>query len=91
MKPLEVGLLYIAFHNQLVKKFGENTIILRKEFFEKIGRFQHISKQLRPIIIKEMQEKELIEQVNRDNIKILPLKIDLEKDPSKLFKIAGLY
>lgn len=88
---LEVGLLYLGFHNQLVKKFGENKTLSRKEFFEKIGRFQHLPKNLRPIVVKEMQEKHLIEVVNRDVIKILPVKIDIEREPNKLYKLAGIY
>lgn len=91
MNNLNIGILYIAFHNQLVKKFGENSIILRKELYEKIGRFQHIQKGLRELVIKEMQDKNLIERLNRDNIKILPLVIDIEKDANKLYQIVGIY
>ena len=91
MEGLEVGLLYLGLHNQLIKKFGVNHLMSRKEFFEKIGRHFLLPKTLRPIIIIEMVEKKLIEKIDRDNIKILECKIDIEKDVSKLYKIAGLY
>jgi len=91
MKSLKVGLLYLGLHNQLVKKFGVNNLMTRKEFFEKIGRHFLLPKNLRPIIIIEMTEKKLIERVDRDNIRILECEIDIEKDVSKLYKLVGLY
>ena len=91
MEGLEVGLLYLGLHNQLVKKFGVNHLISRKEFFEKIGRHFLLPKTLRPIIIIEMTEKKLIERVDRDNLRILKCNIDIEKDASKLYKLVGLY
>jgi len=91
MKKLEIGLLYLGLHNQLIKKFGVDHIITRKEFFCKLGKHGQIPKPLRPIVAIEMIEKKLIEKVDRDNIKILKCDIDIEKDASKLYKIAGLY
>lgn len=90
-EELEVGLLYLGLHSQFIKKFGANQIITRKKFFEKIGRFNHLKKDLRIIVLKEMEEKKLIERVDRDNIKILKLEIDLEKDKNKLYQIAGIF
>lgn len=91
MGRLKIGLLYLGLHNQLVKKFGVNHIVTRKDFFCKLGKHYQIPKNLRPIVIKEMTEKELIERVDRDNLRILPCEIDLDKDCSKLSKLAGLY
>ena len=91
MENLKVGLLYLSLHNQLVKKFGANNLISRKDFFIKIGKHFLLPKTLRPIIIIEMAEKKLIERVDRDNIRILKCNIDIEKDASKLYKLVGLY
>jgi len=91
MNNLEIGILYLGLHNQLVKKFGINGIIKRKEFFCKLGKHGQIPKNIRYLVIKEMEKKELIEIVNRDEIKILRIDIDLEKDSGKLFEIAGIY
>ena len=91
MKNLKIGLLYLGLHNQLVKKYGANNLMTRKEFFEKIGRHFLLPKNLRPLIIIEMVEKKLIEKIDRDNIRILKYEIDIEKDVSKLYKLAGLY
>jgi len=91
MEGLKIGLLYLGLHNQLVKKYGVDNLMTRKEFFEKIGRHFLLPKNLRPIIITEMVEKKLIEKIDRDNIKILKHEIDIEKDASKLYKLAKLY
>lgn len=91
MKNLSVGLLYLGLHNQLVKKFGVNTLITRKEFFEKIGRHFLLPKNLRPLIIIEMTEKKLMKRVDRDNLKILNGTFDLENDASEIYKLAKVY
>ena len=91
MESLKIGLLYLGLHNQLVKKFGVNNSMSRKEFFEKIGRHFLLPKNLRPIIILEMIDKKLIEKIDRDNIRILECEIDIEKDANKLYKLVGLY
>ena len=91
MEQLKIGLLYLGLHNQLVKKFGVNQLVTRKEIFCKLGKHYIIPKNLRHIIILEMVEKKLIERVDRDTIKILSCEIDLERDANKLFNLAGLY
>jgi len=88
---LNVGLLYLGLHNQLVKKFGDHAIVTKKEFFAKVGRHYILPKNLRPYLLREMECGKLIEKVNRDVIKILPQTIDIEKDYAKLFKLMESY
>ena len=91
MKKLSIGILYLGLHNQLVKKFGVNEIISIKEFFTKIGRHSQIPKNLRPVVLKEMQIKGLIEKINRDNIKILKGEIDIENNCVEFYRRVGIY
>ena len=91
METLKIGILYLGLHNQLIKKYGINGIIKRKEFFCKLGKHGQIPKQIRHLVIIEMQKKHLLELINRDEIKILPIDIDLERDANKLFQLAGVY
>ena len=67
----KIGLLYLGLHNQLVKKYGVNSFITRKELFTKLGKHYLIPKEMRHCIIKEMEERELIKRINRETIKIL--------------------
>ena len=88
---MSIGILYLGLHSQLVKKFGDGGIIKRKEFFCKLGKHGQIPKQIRYLVIKEMEEKKLLELINRDEIKILKTDIDLERDANKLYQLAGIY
>jgi len=91
MEMLKVGLLYLSLHNQLIRKYGVDGIVSRKDFFCKIGKHGQIPKRLRPVVLKEMEKKNLIKRIDRDNIKVLFCEIDLEKDANELYKLAGLY
>lgn len=90
MGKLDIGLLYLGLHNQLTKKFGKDGILTRKEFFTKIGKHGQIPRGLRPIILKEMEQKELIKRISRDTIQILSIEIDIESDSNRLYRLAGL-
>lgn len=90
MKKLKIGLLYLGLHNQLIKKYGA-IIIPRKEFCCKLGKHYMIPKELRELVIKEMSKINLIKRVDRDNILILKSDIDIEKDASKIYEMAGIY
>lgn len=90
MGKLKIGLLYLALHNQLKKKYGENTIISRREFIIKVGRHFILPKSLRPLILNEMEQANLLLKIDRDHIKILPCDIDLEKNQYELYQLINL-
>jgi len=91
MEGVKIGILYIGLHNNLVRNHGVNGIISRKEFFCKLGRQSDVPKNARHLVLKEMEEKKLIERVNRDSIRILSFEINLEEDYKKLYELAGIY
>ena len=86
---LKVGLLYISLHNQLVKKIGVNRTISRKDFFCIIGKHFLVPKNLRMVVIKEMENKNLIKQTSQEII-ILKQEYDLENNINKFYKMVGL-
>jgi hypothetical protein len=88
---LKIGILYLGLHNQLKKTYGYN-IITRKEFFGKIGKHFQTPKNLRPLILNEMIKKNLIKKIDRDNIEILNIDIDIDKPEGchELYKMVGL-
>ena len=90
MQENKIGLLYLGLHNQLVKKYGNETIITRKEFFCKLGKHYMIPKELRYWIIKEMENAKLIRRINRDKIKILKSKISINCNSKELLKIINV-
>ena len=91
MENLKKGILYISLHNLLVRKEGNNKVISRKDLFIHIARHFLVPKKLRPILLKEMCDKKLLEQVNRDFYKILECDIDLNNDANKLYQLCGLF
>jgi hypothetical protein len=91
METISIGILYLGLHNQLEKKFGVGGIIKRKDFFCKIGKHSQIPYNIRYLVIKEMEQRGLLKILSRDDIQLLKIDIDLEKDSKKLFKLAGIY
>ena len=88
---LPIQILYLGLHNQLKQKWGVGHVVSRKEFFCKLGKHYMIPKDLRVIVIKEMEGMLLIKQENRDNLLICDCKWDLERDAKKFYKFAGIY
>lgn len=91
MDNLKIGLLYISLYNQLVKRKGIDRTISRKEFFCIVGKHFLIPKNLRPVVIKEMEHRGLIEEKSNRDIIVLDNDIDIEKDVNELYRMVGLF
>jgi len=91
MERLNIGLLYVSLYNQLKKNVGVDRCVDRKTFFCIVGKHFLIPKNLRVVIIKELINKNLVEQQENGSIRILDCDIDLEKDANKLYQICGIY
>ena len=88
---LKTGLLYISLHNLLRKKVGINKYISRKDFYTILGKHFLIPKNIRIIVIKEMEERELIRRETKEDIKILDCDLDIERDISKWYQKMGIF
>ena len=87
------GILYLSLWNQVFKKVGVNKIITRNEFFCILGKHYLIPKQVRPLIIKEMESIGLLKRENKENIRVLECDINIE-DKNKigeLYRKVGLF
>lgn len=89
-KTLKISLLYLSLHNLLKRKYGINKTISRKQLYCILGKHYLVDKRLRPVIIKEMESFNLINKIDRENIKILDCTFDPEKDANKFYKAFGL-
>lgn len=85
------GILYLSLHNQLKGRFGINVLVDKKLVYAKLGRHFMIPKNLRELVIKEMEELGLIKIENSHKIIVLPCDINLEEDINKLYSLAGIY
>jgi hypothetical protein len=88
-KPLDIKILYLAFHNSLKKVHG-NIPIKRKDIFSKLGRQFLIPKPLRCASLREFENMGLLEPIDRDNVRLKNFDIDIENEPDKLIKMIGL-
>ena len=86
----KIGLLYLSLHNHLKKKFGYKPIT-KKDFFALLGRHFLIPKPLRIVIMKEMEERVLIEMIDRENLRAANIKRNIEEEASRFYKNAGLW
>jgi len=91
MADINVGILYLSLHNLLRKKVGVNREISKKDFYCMVGKHFLVPKNIRAVIIKEMEIRGLVKQQNKDTITVLSCDIDLEKNPNKFFQNMGIY
>jgi len=91
MENLNVGLLYISLYNQLVKRVGVGRTLTHKEFFCMIGKHFLVPKNLRPVVVKEMEDRKLVKQELNGEITVLDNDFDLENNANKFYKRVGLF
>lgn len=84
-EPLNLGLLYLSLHNQMRKKWGVNRIVSKKDFYAFLGRHFLIPKHIRDASIIELERMDLLERVDKHNIKIKGLNFNLEEDNQKIY------
>jgi len=87
---LNICVFYLCAHKRFVEKVGLSGIITYKEFYRTLGEMYHIPKVLRIIIIKEMVKLKMIKEINKQNLKILPLIIDPEININRFYEEAGI-
>ena len=88
---LEIGLLYLSFHNSLKKVYGRNRVVSEKLLMAKLGRQFLVPKQLRILAIKELVNMNLLKKEDKNNFKILDCKLNIEEDTNKFFKAMNLF
>lgn len=88
---LQIGLLYLSFHNSLKKVYGTNRVISKKDIMAKLGRQFLVPKPLRILAIKELVGMNLLKKEPNDCFKILDYKLNVEEDTSKFFKRMKLF
>jgi len=90
-EKLEIGLLYISLHSLLRRKYGINRYISRKDFYTILGKHFLIPKNIRIVVIKEMENRGLVKQETKEEIKILDCNLDIENDTNKWFQKVGIF
>lgn len=86
----KIPILYICIHERLCGSVGFNGLIKRKKLNEILGRLYHIDKKERVAIIKEAEDFNIIEKLDRHTFKVLPFNQSLA-DVSKVYHQLGLW
>jgi hypothetical protein len=87
---LNIGILYISLYNQLKNNTNMSRIISRERFFTIIGKHYLVPKPLRDLVIKEMEQRQLIKCCSKETIEILDCDYNLN-EPNKFYQRIGLY
>ena len=90
-RKLDIGLLYISLHSLLRRKYGINRYISRKDFYTILGKHFLIPKNIRIIVIKEMENRGLVKQESKEDIKILDCNLDIENNTNEWFQKVGIF
>ena len=88
---LSIKILYLVVHKRLYTKYGRRNILSIKDFFAFLGEMYRVPKNLRAVILREMEILNMIEKINRREIKILPLFTDPEENVNKFYDELGLF
>ena len=86
----DLSVLYFSLHNHLKKKFGYRPIS-NKEFFALLGRHFLIPKPLRIVVLKEMEQRELIEIIDKQTLMASKIVVDIDNSTSEFYKKMGFY
>ena len=86
---MKVPLIYLCIHQRLKEKFRFQTFS-NKELLWILGKVYHIKKIYHYPILKELEDFDLINRVNRNEIILLKSNVDLN-NTSKIYRSVGVY
>ena len=84
-------ILYNCVHKKLNMKVNCTRMMRKKDFYKILRLNYRIPNKLIPPIIKELEILKIIENVNRNYIKIKPYKKDFEEQANKLYIKLGVF
>jgi hypothetical protein len=87
----DLSVLYFSLYHHLKKKFGYKPLS-KRDFFALLGRHFLIPKPLRIVVLKEMEQRNLIEMVNKQNLRVRPgVVMNIEESASEFYRKMGFY
>jgi hypothetical protein len=89
-EELNIGILYLAFHNSL-RKVHSTRVVTKEELFEKLGRHSLVPKCLREVAIRELIEMGLLKREDKNMYRILEYELNIEEDANKFLERIHLF
>lgn len=82
--------MYHWIHQRLIKEVGCNYY-KKTDFCVMMSRLYHTPKKFVPILINDMVDLKMVKVINKDDIEILPLRMDIERDCNKIYHELGIF
>jgi len=85
-----LDVLYFSLHLHLKKKFGFKPIS-KKDFYALLGRHFLIPKNLRICVLEEMKEMNLIEMIDKQNLRVAGTVINVDNAAKEFYQKMGFF
>ena len=85
-----LDVLYFSLHLHLKKKFGFKPIS-KKEFYALLGRHFLIPKNLRVVVLEEMKERDLVEMIDKQNLRVSGTIINVDNAAKEFYQKMGFF
>jgi len=85
-----LDVLYFSLHLHLKKKFGFKPIS-KKDFYALLGRHFLIPKNLRICVLEEMKEMNLIEMIDKQNLRVSGTVINVDNAAKEFYQKMGFF
>ena len=86
----KLGVLYFSLHLHLKKKFGFKPIA-KKDFYALLGRHFLIPKNLRVVVLEEMKNRNLVEMVDKQNLRVAGTVINVDNAAKEFYQKMGFF
>ena len=86
----KLGVLYFSLHLHLKKKFGFK-LIAKKDFYALLGRHFLIPKNLRICVLEEMKGMNLIEMIDKQNLRVSGTVINVDNAAKEFYQKMGFF
>lgn len=82
--------MYHWIHQRLVRDIGLCQY-KKKDFCIMMSRLYHVPKKFVPILIFDMVSLQMVRDIDKDNLEVLPLRRDIEEDCNKIYHEIGIF
>lgn len=84
-------LMYKCIHSKLVTKADRNGHISKRDLYMFLGINYKIPRNLITPIIKEMEDLNIIKNIDKQKVIIMPCKFNAERDANKFYKLYNVF
>ena len=84
-------IIYNCIHKKLNEKVNCTRLMRKRDLYFILAVTYKTPKKIIPLIMKEMEECNIIKDVNKQFIEVKPFKDDIEQKANKLYEKMGIF